>query len=98
MSQFADYIHFWNDWVVFPGMFLVALVLHARRRKRSTFLLSVGLGLLVLGQVGGSLGPASVLHPVRIAAMSVYVIGVLISVIGFGWFLRADLRADKTEI
>ena len=98
MSQFAEYIHFWNDWVVFPGMLLVALVLHARRRKRSTFLLSVGLGLLVLGQVGNLLGPPSVLHPVRIAAMSVYVIGVVISVIGFGWFLRADLRANKTEI
>jgi len=98
MSHFADYIQFWNDWIVFPGMLLAALILHLRRRKRSTLLLSVGLGLLLLGQVGDSFGPVSVLHPLRIAAMSVYVIGILIAIIGFGWFLKADLHANKTEI
>lgn len=98
MRQFADYIDLLNTWVVFPGMLLAALILHLRRRKRSTLLLSVGLFLLVLGQVGDSLGPASVLHPLRIAAITTYAIGGLIAAIGFGWFLRADLHADKNEI
>lgn len=98
MGQLAHYVYLWNDWVVFPGMLIAALILHSRRRKRSTLLLSVGLALLVLGKVGNELGPEYILHPLRITAMSVYVIGLLSAVIGFGWFLRKNLHDDKTKI
>ena len=40
----ANYIYFWHDWVVFPGMLLAALILHFRQRKRSTLLLCAGSG------------------------------------------------------
>ena len=55
----ANYIYFWHDWVVFPGMLLAALIWNFRQRKRSTLLLSAGLALLVHGQIGELLGPVS---------------------------------------
>jgi len=55
----ANYIYFWHDWVVFPGMLLAALIWHFRQRKRSTLLLCAGLALLVHGQIGELLGPVS---------------------------------------
>lgn len=97
MSQFAYYIHLWNDWVVFPGILIASLILHSRRRKRSTLLLAVGMCLLILGKVGDSLGPEYILHPFRLVALSIYVIGFLSAVIGFGWFLLKNLHDNKKE-
>jgi hypothetical protein len=51
-------------------MLLAALILHFRQRKRSTLLLCAGLALLVHGQIGELLGPVSVIHALRIAAIS----------------------------
>ena len=95
MAEFASHIHFWNDWIVFPAMLIGSIFLHMRQRRHSTLVLSFGLGLIILGQVIGLLGPVSVLHPVRITGLVLYIAGIIVASVGFWWFFVTNRSAQK---
>jgi hypothetical protein len=94
MAEFARGLFLWNDWVVFPALTVFALVLYARRRKRSTLLLSFGLVTLLAGQAL-LMAYELPLHPGHIAGLVLYSLGLIAAVVGSAWFLWKDCVATS---
>jgi len=90
MSDFTHVLFAWNDWVVFPVLAVVALVLHIRRRKHSTLLLFVGLFVLLVGRVLLVAYFQSPLHLGYLIGLVVSSVGLVASIAGAVWFLRKD--------
>jgi xanthine/uracil permease len=85
----ANMLLAWNDWLVLPALTAGSVVLHLRRRLPSTRLLVVGLTLVLIGQSVKFVWSAP-LDPAHLAGAAVYVVGLLLAVAGFTWFLRKD--------
>ena len=90
MTEIATALDTWNDWIVFPALALVALVLHFRRRKHSTLTLLVGFALLLLGKLFVFVYRLSPLHPLYLAGAVIGALGLILAIAGFVWFMRKD--------
>lgn len=97
MADFTNVLFAWNDWVVFPVFTLVALVVHIRRRKRSTLLLSAGLLVLLVGRFLITDHSQSPLHFAYIVGLIISSVGLVAAVVGAVWFLRKDYVAPSKQ-
>lgn len=94
MDEFKELIFLWNNWVVFPVLTLITLVLHYRSRKRSTLLLSFGMVMYLASRVLISIYP----HPLTYGyfiGMVAGIIGLFASIIGVTWFFWKDYAKPK---
>jgi uncharacterized membrane protein HdeD (DUF308 family) len=89
MNEFKELLFTWNNWIVFPALTLVTLVLHYRCRKRSTLILCVGMLMLLASKILKALY-SNPLSSGYFMGMVCGIIGLVISIIGVIWFFRKD--------
>lgn len=97
MTEFTNVLFAWNDWIVFPVLALAAIVVHIRRRKRSTLLLSAGFLALIVGKVLTTAYSHSPLHLAYITGLIIGSVGLAASVVGALWFLRKDYVVSSKQ-
>lgn len=98
LHEFAAYLDTWNDWIVMPSITLTSLVVHFRQRKPSTFMLFIGLLLMVLSKLPVFPFAHSPLHPLFFAGPAIGALGLILAIVGFIWLKRKDSvpKSDKT--
>ena len=96
-TELAAYLYAWNDWIVFPVLAFVTLWLHLRRRKTSTLVLLLGFVLMSIGKLMVVAFGDNPSHPLFLVGPATGVLGIVLAVAGFVWFVRKDNVAKSVQ-
>ncbi len=97
LTEFSTYLYAWNDWIIFPAMSLVALIVHIRLRKTSTLLIFVASVLIIMGNLMTFLYSDNPLHPVYVAGMAFGFLGAVLLLAGIVLYARKDYVAKPRK-
>lgn len=95
MMEWRDYLYAWNEWVVQPGFFAVAIWLAGRYRSVPTILMAAGFAIYLLAKSYLQFSGLSGLDSRYFLLLAIEGVAFAMGSAGFFWFLSQSTKAGR---